>query len=104
MVKFAATEVGVLLSGRAELTPRPKAARAAKLRFSVAIWLICSELIRVLTTLESACTARASASTVTVCDSAPTVNLMSTRAVEETLTTIPFCANDSKPFAVTFML
>ncbi len=35
MVKFAATEVGVLLSGRAELTPIPKAANAAKLRFSV---------------------------------------------------------------------
>ena len=66
MVKLAATEVGVLLSGRAELTPRPSAARAAKLRFSVAISLICSELIRVLTTLESVWTARASASTVTV--------------------------------------
>ena len=37
MVKLAATEVGVLLSGRAELTPRPSAANAAKLRFSVAI-------------------------------------------------------------------
>jgi hypothetical protein len=72
MVKLAATEVGVLLSGRSELTPRPSAARAAKLRFSVAISLICSELISVLTTLESACTARASASTVTVCVSAPT--------------------------------
>ena len=68
MVKLAATEVGVLESGRAELTPRPKAARAAKLRFSVAISLICSELISVLTTFESDCTARASASTVTVCD------------------------------------
>jgi len=54
MVKLDATEVGVLLSGSAELTPRPRAARAAKLRFSVAISLICSELMRVLTTLESA--------------------------------------------------
>src|SRR5271154_3559005 len=43
IVKFEATEVGVLLAGRAELTPRPRAASAAKLRFSVAISLICSE-------------------------------------------------------------
>ena len=80
MVKLAATEVGVLLSGSAELTPSPSATRAAKLRFSVAISLICSALISVLTTLESVWTARASASTVTVWVSAPTVSLTSTRS------------------------
>lgn len=34
LMKIAATDVGVLLSGSAELTSMPKAARAAKLRFS----------------------------------------------------------------------
>jgi hypothetical protein len=40
MAKLEETDVGVLLSGSAELTPRPRAASAAKLRFSVAISLI----------------------------------------------------------------
>ena len=90
-VKLAATEVGVLESGRAELTPRPNAASAAKLRFSVAISLICSELISVLTTFESVCTVSASASTVTVWLSAPTTSFTSARIVAETFTTMPFC-------------
>ena len=92
MVKFDATEVGVLESGNAELTPRPRAASAAKLRFWVAISLICSELISVLTTFESACTASALASTVTVSVAAPSVILMSTRTVDDTLTVRLLCS------------
>ncbi len=53
-----APEDGVLLSGIVELAPRPIAARAAKFRFCVAISLICSELMSVLTTFDSACTVR----------------------------------------------
>ena len=52
---------GVLLSGRLELTPRPRAASDVKLRFSVAIDVTCSPLISVLTSFDSACTASASA-------------------------------------------
>ena len=43
-----------------------KSGQAAMLRFSVAIDVSTSELIRLLITLESACTARASASTLIV--------------------------------------
>ena len=80
---------GVLLSGIMELAPSPIAARAAKLRFSVAISLICSELMKELTTLESAWTVSALAETVTVSLTLPTDKLTSARKVWETFTSSP---------------
>jgi len=57
------------MSGRLPLTPKPRAARLITLRPLVGRSVICCSLISVLTTLESACTVRASAWTVMVCDS-----------------------------------
>ena len=65
---------------------------------------ICCWLIRVLTTLESACTVKASACTVTVVACEPTDKATSTRNVAEMLTVTPVRVAVSKPLAVTFML
>jgi len=102
MLALDAEAVGGLLSGKSELTPRPRAARAVKLRFSVAIEVTCSPLISVLTSLDSACTWSASAVTETSVVSAPTVSFTASARVCETFSVRPFAVKPSKPLAAAF--
>ena len=66
-----------LKDGKLLDTPKPRAASAVTLRPLVANWVTCWPVIRVLSSLVSDWTCRASACTVTVWAALPTVRLTS---------------------------
>ena len=86
-------------AGRLLATPSPRAASAVTLRPLVANWVTCWPVMRVLRSLVSVCTWRASAWTVTVCPVPPTVSEMSSRRVWSTFTVMSVLVYFSKPAA-----